>query len=138
MNPIVRRQQATQKTLDRYRNKTLDFSRGITCVHMARYHLRALGHRPRTMPRIRSVMGAKRALASNGWDSVKDMFDSMLPRIAPARMMVGDLGTIPGEHGLDSVLVCAGPFKMLGWHPETGEFVQYDGGNAEVEGVWSV
>ena len=138
MVELERRRVATEKTLARYRSKTFDWSNGITCVHLARYHLKNMGHKPPTLPRIRSALGAKKALKANDWASVSEMLDSMLPRIAPARMMLGDIATVPGTEGLDSILVCAGPFKLLGWHPVDGSFTVYDGGNAEVERAWRV
>ncbi|USA39616.1 hypothetical protein NCF86_00180 [Pelagerythrobacter marinus] len=139
VEPVIeleRRRAATERTLARYRGKVFDWSKGVTCVHMARFHLKAMGHRPQTLPRFRSALGAKRALAAHGWESVEHMLDTMLPRIAPAQMMLGDLATVPGQDGLDCILICAGPFKLLGWHPEDGTFVAYDGGNAEVSGAW--
>ena len=137
MIDLERRRVATQKTLDRYRNKSFDWQRGITCVHLARYHLKQMGHKPETLPRIRSAFAAKKAMNERGWDSVTDMLDSMLPRITPARMKLGDLATVAGDSGFDSILICAGPFKMMGWHPD-GSFVVYDGGNGKVEFAWEV
>lgn len=138
MIELERRRIATEKTLGRYRHKVFDWSAGITCVHLARFHLKNMGHKPPTLPRFRSALGAKKALKERGWASVAEMLDSMMPRIAPAQMMLGDLAIVPGDSGLESILVCAGPFKLLGWHPEDGTFVVYDGGNAEVEGAWRV
>lgn len=112
---MVRRQQATQTTLDRYRPKVFDWRTGITCVHLARFHLKAMGHHVPTVPRIRSALAAKRALQSNGWESVEDMLDSMLPRIAPSMMLLGDLAVVPGEDGFASIMVCAGPQTLIGW-----------------------
>jgi hypothetical protein len=88
------------------------------------------------VPRIRSALAAKRAMQSNGWESVEDMLDSMLPRIAPAMMLLGDLAVVPGEDGFASIMICAGPQKVMGWHPETGAFVVYDGGIGELSAAW--
>jgi len=138
MIELVRRQQATQKTLDRYRAKVFDWQTGVTCVHLARFHLKNMGHKVPTLPRIRSALSAKRALKERGWDSVEQMLDSILVRITPAQMMLGDVAIVPGDGGLDSILVCAGPFKLLGWSAIDGTFVAYDGGNADVSGAWRV
>jgi hypothetical protein len=45
------------------------------------------------------------------------LLDAVLPgqRIAPAAMIVGDLGILPGEDGLDAVVIAAG-HKVIGWH----------------------
>ena len=136
MSDLLRRQRATQRTLDRYRPKVFDWRTGVTCVHLARFHLKAMGHRVPTVPRIRSALAAKRALQTNGWQGVDTMLDSLLPRIAPAQMLLGDLATVPGEDGFDSILICAGPQKVMGWHAETGAFVVYDGGIGDLAASW--
>ena len=115
---LVRRRAATERTLARYRKKVFDWSKGITCVHLARAHLRNMGHKPETLPRFRSALGAKKALQERGFESVTGMLDSMLPRIAPAQMMLGDLAVVPGEGGLDAIFVCAGPLKVFGWRED--------------------
>jgi len=136
MIELERRRVATEKTLKRYRNKVFDWSRGITCVHLARYHLRAMGHRPETLPRIRSALAAKRALKARGWESVEQMLDSMLPRIAPAQMMLGDLASVPGESGMDAVVVCAGHHKVFGWREDAEGLVILDVELSELAGAW--
>lgn len=135
---LERRRVATEKTLKRYRGKVFDWAKGITCVHLARHHLRNMGHKPETLPRFRSALAAKRALRERGWSSVEAMLDSMMPRIAPAQMLLGDMAIVPGQDGLDCILVSAGPLKLMGWHPETGQFVLYDDGISEVTGAWRV
>lgn len=133
---LLRRQRATQQTLDRYRKKRFDWRAGVTCVHFARFHLKNMGHAVPTVPRIRSALAAKRALAENGWHDVGAMLDSMMPRIAPAMMRLGDLATVPGEGGMDAILICAGPQAVMGWHAETGEFVVYEGGIGDLSAAW--
>jgi len=139
MIELERRRVATEKTLKRYRKKVFDWSRGITCVHLARFHLRAMGHRPETLPRIRSALAAKRALKARGWESVEQMLDSMLPRIAPAQMMLGDLTVLPSEDGLSAIFVCAGPQKAFGWAEEQPELAVVDVQNLDgLRGAWRV
>ena len=133
---LIRRQDATQRTLDRYRPKVFDWRTGITCVHLARFHLKAMGHSVPTVPRIRSALAARRALQDRGWDSVTAMLDSMLPRIAPAQMLLGDLAAVPGSDGFDSILICAGPQKVMGWSAVDGTFVVYDGGIGDLAAAW--
>jgi len=137
---LIRRRIAVEKTLARYRPKRFDWRTGVTCIHLARFHLRAMGHRVEGVPRIRSALAAKRALRERGWDTVTAMLDSKLPRIAPAQMLLGDLCTVEGEGGLDSVMICAGPLKVMGWHAEHGGFVVYDGDTilAELTAAWRV
>jgi hypothetical protein len=112
---LAQRVAATQQTIERYKGKSFSWSEGRTCVHMARQHLRHMGHKPPTVPRFRSALAAKRALQERGWGRVSDMFDSLLPRITPAFMMTGDIVVLPGEGGIESVRVCAGPMRFFGW-----------------------
>lgn len=133
---LERRRVATEKTLARYRSKTFDWSKGITCVHLARAHLRNMGHRPETLPRFRSALSAKKALKERGWSSVADMLDSMMPRIAPAQMLLGDLAIVPGDAGLDAIFVCAGPLKVFGWREDFPQMVILDIGLDELTGAW--
>ena len=106
---LIRRQEALAATLAKYRNRPFDWSKGTTCVHMARFHLRQMGHRPERLPQIRSVLAARRALEARGWADVRAMLASMLPGIAPAAMLPGDLATADGPDGLGGILICAGP-----------------------------
>ncbi|WP_299307858.1 hypothetical protein [uncultured Croceicoccus sp.] len=93
---MIRRQRATEATLRKYRERALDWRGRTSCVHMARYHLRQMGHRP------------------------PPMLDAVLPegRIAPLEMRLGDLAVVRGTHGLDAILLHAGN-EALGW-PEDG------------------
>lgn len=134
---LVRRQLATEKTLVRYRGKAFDWGKGITCVHLARTHLKNMGHKPPTIPRFRSIHGAKQAMKDRGWADVGDMLDSLLPRIAPAQMLLGDLAIVPGE-GMDAMLICGGPIRLFGWHGSEARpvFIGVDLG--EITAAWRV
>lgn len=138
MNELLRRKEATEKTLARYRGKAFDWSTGITCVHLARAQMRAMGHRPPTLPRFRSMLGAKKAMAERGWANVTEMLDSMLPRIAPAQMLLGDIAALPDAEGLGSLMVCAGPHKLMGWREDAAELVVLDVTLDELAGAWRV
>lgn len=133
---LATRQQATQATLDRFRGKTFDWSAGITCVHLARTHLRNMGHRPPGLPRFRSALAAKKAMKERGWASVSDMLDSMLPRIAPAQMLLGDLAVVEGDAGMDSIMVCAGPLRVFGWREDHPGLVVLGVTMDEISGAW--
>lgn len=133
---MERRRAATQATLDRYRGKAFDWSTGITCVHLAWCQLRKMGHRPPGLPRVRSALAARRALQARGWSSVADLLDSVLPRIAPARMLLGDLAVTPSEEGMGSVMVCVGPRMLMGWREDLPELVMLDVSPAELAGAW--
>jgi hypothetical protein len=117
---LLRRKRATEATLAKYRPLAFDWKKGVTCVHMARFHLLKMGHKVETLPRMRGPIGAKRALAERGWSDVAAMLDAQpgLTRIAPAMMLVGDLAVFPGDEGFDLITVCAGRHKLLGWHQD--------------------
>lgn len=134
----VRRQLATAKTRDAYIGRAFAWKAGHTCVHMARFHLLAMGHKPPMMPGFRSAIGAKRALARNGWAGVEDMLDSMLPRVAPLQMRLGDLAAGPGLDGIGALFVCVPPFKLLGWHEDADEAVVIDFDRDALSGCWKV
>lgn len=138
MKEMLRRKEATEATLARYRHKAFDWGKGITCVHLARAQLRAMGHKPPTLPRFRSALAARREMQARGWANVEDMLDALLPRIAPARMMLGDLAVAQSGDGMGSIMICAGPHKLLGWHDDAAELVVLDVGLDELAGAWSL
>ena len=49
-SPLVRRQYATQATLDRFRGKAFSWSGGKTCLHLMHAHLRHCGMRVPPLP----------------------------------------------------------------------------------------
>lgn len=103
-----------EKVHRKYRGRALDF-RDADCIRMVRTYLVALGHRPPKLPKYGSLMGAKRALKTAGFDTVEALLDSILPRRpAPAFRQFGDLVLMAGDQGLDSVTICIG-HKVMGW-----------------------
>lgn len=83
-----------------------------------------MGHRPVRIPAFRSMTGAVRAMRAAGFADVAAICAGQgLLQIAPAAMLVGDVAIVPGDDGLDAVVVCAGG-KVLGWH-----------GAAEADGI---
>ncbi len=105
---------------------------------MARYHLRQMGHRPPSLPRFRSALLAKREMKARGWKDVAAMLDSLLPRIAPAAMMLGDLAAFEGDAGMDSIRVCAGRGRFFGWSEGYDTPVVIETEMDEVAGAWRV
>jgi hypothetical protein len=105
---------ALEKTLRKYRGKP--FKWGETdCVKMARSHLRLMGHKPPPIPRYYSAIGARRALAETGCDTLAELLDLYLPRIAPAAMLPGDLAMLPGEPPFDAVVIALPGGKVACW-----------------------
>jgi len=111
------RADATRKTLAKYRAKPFSWADRVTCIHLARTQLRNLGHRPPTIPDFRSALGARRSLKKAGFETVSALLDSLLLRIAPSEMLVGDLAVIAGDDSLEAIVISAGG-KMLGYHED--------------------
>lgn len=136
MTDMKVRRAATQKTIDRYRGKAFDWGKGVTCVHMARVHLRNMGHKVPAIPRFRSAFGAKAALVDRGWGDCCEMLDSMLPRIAPAYATLGDLIAVEGEAGIDALFICAGPRRFFGWREDCESAVMLEIDLNDCKGAW--
>lgn len=138
---LLRRQRATTATLTKYRGKAFDWKKGVTCVHMARFHLRQMGHRPPELPRIRGAIGARRALNERGWPDVAAMLDAQpdMQRIAPAMMLPGDLAVLPADEGFDAIVISTGLHKLLGWHESWPHgMVEMEASLADVIGAWRI
>ncbi|QPI73938.1 DUF6950 family protein [Sphingobium sp. Cam5-1] len=119
MNDMLRRQASLEKTLAKYRKRTLDFA-SADCVRMARFHLIQMGHKPPALPRYRSLAGAIRVLKQAG--GMEAIFDALLPRIPHARMLPGDIALLEGDNGLDAAVICVG-HKVIGWHEGSDQMV---------------
>jgi hypothetical protein len=136
---LIRRQRAIEKTMRRFGGKPLadggiggrTFKLGKTdCIQMLRGHLVAMGHRglPK-LPAYSSPGGAAVALRSAlkkvGADedgTLEQLLDALLPRIAPAAMLPGDIALVEAEPRAPawragSVVVSVGR-KFLGWHSD--------------------
>ena len=101
---------------------------------------RTMGHTPPTLPRIRSALGAKKALRAQEWGSVVAMLDALLERIAPA---ADDAGRSGGRAGRGRQTRCdAGlrrrPLKVFGWREDAEQLVVLDIGLDELSGAWRV
>lgn len=131
----IKRRDATQATLDKYRDKPFSWEKGHTCLHMLRFHLRQMGHKPEPLPRVKSAIGARRALDKRGWKDVGDMLDSFLVRIPHATMLLGDVAMFQSYDGFGAITISMGD-KVMGWHPD------YDGMTSlipvDIAGAWRV
>jgi hypothetical protein len=135
---LEKRRVATEKTLSRFRNKSFSWREGRTCVHLARQHLRNMGHNPPGIPRIRSPLTARKAMKERGWPSVSAMLDELLVRIPPAKMLPGDLAAVEGDGGFDAIFVCAGPGRVFGWREDEDGLVALGVSLDELTGAWRV
>lgn len=116
MLDLAARAAATDKVVARFRHRAFDWGNRATCLHLMRAQMRALGHRPPSIPDFRSPLAARTALAKAGFETVEALLASMLPRIAPLAMIVGDFGVLPGEPPFQAGVIAAGNGKVLGWH----------------------
>lgn len=125
---LIERTAATEKTLAKYRSKPFCWKSGATCIHLARFHARNLGHKPPAIPRFQSAIGARTALKSTGHATLESLLDSMFERIPPAFMLVGDLAMLEGDDDggetFGSLAVYSGLTMLLGWHESAPEGVR--------------
>ena len=135
---LLRRSAATQATLDKYRGTAWSWDAGRTCVHLARFHLRAMGHKPERIPQVSSALSARRALKARGWAGVVDLLDAQpgLLRIAPAMMLMGDVASAPSPDGIGGILICAGPHKFFGWRDDVEGMVVLDIRADQLTAAW--
>jgi hypothetical protein len=133
---MVRRRDALVKLQAKYRGKSFDWKKRRTCAHLLRSHLVQMGHRPPSMPYFTSPIGAVRALREHGWSNVIEMLDALLPRIAPAAMLGGDIAAFPSEDGLGAIFVAAGGGKYLGWREDQPALVVLDVPPRDLAGAW--
>lgn len=131
---LVRRQQALEKTVRKYRGQPFEWGKS-DCVTMARSHLVKMGHRglPK-LPKYRDAIEAKRALKKTGHGTLEALLDSLLPRIAPAMMLPGDLGLMGDEDGGRDALVISVGHKVMGWHQDADRLVNIV--PARIDAAW--
>ncbi len=115
---LEERRVRTEAVVARFRARPLDWRRASTCLHLARAQLRAMDHRPPSIPDFRSARGALTALRKAGFADLVALLDSIVPRIAAAEMLVGDLAALDGTPPFHSIVVHAGMGKVLGYHAD--------------------
>lgn len=122
MSEIKRRVAATQATQARFEGRVFAWDKRANCIHLVSFHARQMGHKLPLVPRFRSALGAKRALLAEGVETLPDLMDKHFPRIAPARMLVGDVAAFPGADGAFDGLMIYGQLRAcLGWHQDGAE-----------------
>jgi len=135
----IRRERALTFVAAKYKGRRCDFARA-DCIRMARSLLVKLGRRPPPLPRYSSGLGARKALKAAGHASVTGLLDSMLRRIPPAMMRLGDLAAVPGKDGIEAVFAYAGGNKYFGWSEqnECAEPVYLVLDGNDILAAWSV
>lgn len=90
---------------------------GASCIHLVHAHAINMGHVPPPLPKFRSRQGALRGLLKTGHRTLESLMDSQFERIAPARMLVGDVAMLPGEdRRLKALVIFDGHVSVAGWH----------------------
>jgi len=134
--PLVHRAEATQATTSKYGGKAFSWANSHTCIHMLRFQLRKMGHQPPPLPRIKSAIGAKRALVANGWDGCAQMLDSMLSRIPYASATTGDVMLMESEDPSGGAIVISVGQRVIGQHDEADGIVVME--PRQIVGAWRV
>ena len=126
MTDNERRVAATIRTDARFRSKPFDWRTAGTCIHLVRYHAKAMGHHVPIVPRFRSARGALRALKKTGFDTLPALLDDRFVPIPAARMRIGDVVALPGhDDRLPALAIKADVHKFLGWHEADLSACQY-------------
>lgn len=111
------RADAFNKVKARYGGREFEWGK-VDCIKVARYLALEMGHKPPKMPRYSTQLGAIRAIKKMGFDSVEGLIASFFPKIPVAKALLADLIVVPGEEGLDAVLISAGRW-IYGFHEES-------------------
>jgi hypothetical protein len=114
---MIRRHNALEATMAKYRHRPFGWSSGATCIHMFRFHAKRMGRKIERVPRLDGPIAAKRELSKRGWESVEAMLNALLEPIAVAAMLPGDVSILPDDSGLDGIVISLGD-KVIGWHEE--------------------
>lgn len=135
---MVRRTNAAQATLDRFRDQPFQFGKN-DCVRMVAFHLRRLGYRPQLAKAgtYRTALSARRALVKYGYDTLADALDGLrLERIPPAAAIVGDIGMCAADTDLGAIVIYVGNGRIFGYSEDAeGAVVMQP---IEVEAAWRV
>lgn len=118
---LAQRAAATSRVVDRFSRRPFDWKRA-NCWKLTAAQARAMGHAFPPVPQFRSALGAKKALAADGFASAEQFLDARFERLpSPAFARVGDLVLFPGDPdgnsaGLDAVFVAGSDGNVFGWH----------------------
>jgi hypothetical protein len=123
MNPMIRRQQAAQMTIDRFHGKPLSYGKD-DCARMTVFCLKKLGLKVSLLKAgaYKSHLGSVRALKRLGFANISEAVDALgLPRIAPAMCLPGDIMALPSEEGDELALaVAVGNGRVLAFWAGSG------------------
>lgn len=116
MSLVVRRE-AVEATIQRFNGKAMKWGL-VDCARIAAHNLRHLGIKTTLMKgqRYASEHAALKALRDQGFSGLAQAVDEMLPRIAPAMAIQGDLIGMETEGDVWDVALCVavGNGRVLG------------------------
>lgn len=121
---MVRRMRAIESVRARFEHKP--YKIGVSdCAKLVRALLTSMGHSKLPKPKpYKNALGAKRELTRLGFANLEAMMDTLLKRIAPAAMLIGDVALIEADPedaaGEETLIVSLGN-KYWGWHPDQFE-----------------
>jgi hypothetical protein len=118
--PMVRRVDAAQATLERFRDKSFKWGTR-DCSRLVAHHLRLMGYKVKLPPAgsYGSLRGAKRALTAAGHETPTAAIDAFgFERIPPASAVAGDVIEWPSENELSALGIALGNGRMVAFHPE--------------------
>ena len=121
---MVRRVAAAQALHDRVRGRIYKPAT-MDCGKMVGLHLRRLGYKVE-LPKVGAYStpaGALKWLKKRGFDSLEARMDALMPRIAPAATVVGDILALESADALAALVVHMGQGQCLGFHEDTDEAV---------------
>jgi hypothetical protein len=129
----------TAEVIERFRDKPFAWDTRGNCIHLGKAQAKALKVRTPTVPRFSTYAGAVKALKATGYDSLEALLDSLFPRIAPARLIVGDIAMLPGLAPFNALVIAAGGQKVLGWHEaDMSRMLPIEVSKAEFVAAWAV
>jgi hypothetical protein len=133
---IERRTLATIKTQERFADKPFDLSGTGTCIHLVRFHAKAMGRTFPTVPRFRGVHGARRALKEAGYANLIEVMDSQFERIPAAFAYIGDVVAFPGFDEFEAFTIRGDVNKFLGWHEDAKGCTVIECNLGDAIGAW--
>jgi hypothetical protein len=114
LHPLIKRQRATQKTVDLCKGKAfVDWQND--CIKLMSRHARHMG-RPVKIPRYHDAKSAADALRSLGASTIGEALDQLFERIEPHQILLGDIVEMPGENGFSGISIAVGNGRVLGFH----------------------
>ena len=114
---LIRRQQATQATVDHFQGKPLAYGKD-DCARMVAFCLKRLGLKVSLLKAgsYSSELGAAKALKRLGYGSLVEAVDAHgLPRIAPAKAVLGDILALPAERFGGALMIAVGNGRAFGY-----------------------